>query len=66
LRELLAALGEAERKPANDAILCVPKGRPLDLNMLAKRVILRPALGNRKKYRDGESKNRKPLECPIT
>jgi hypothetical protein len=32
-----------------------------DLNMLAKRVI-RPALRNRKNYRDGESKNWKPLE----
>ena len=31
------------------------------MNMLAKRVI-RPALRNRQNYRDGESKNWKPLE----
>ena len=37
------------------------KGGPLDLNMLAKRVI-RPALRNRENYRDGESKNWTPLE----
>ena len=49
LRELLAELGEADRKPANDPILCGPKGRPLDLNMLAKRVI-QPARGNRKNF----------------
>ena len=37
------------------------KGGPLDLNMLAKRAI-RPALRNRKNYRDGESRSWKPLE----
>ena len=57
LRELLAEL----RDPANGPILRGVKGGPLDLNMLAKQVI-RPALRNRKNYRDGDSKNWKPLE----
>jgi len=61
LRELLAELREADCKPANGPILRGVKGGPLDLNMLAKRVI-RPALRNRKNYRDGESKNATPLE----
>lgn len=61
LRDLLVELHEAERKPTNGPILRGAKGGPLDLNMLAKRVI-RPALRNRKNYRDGESKNWKPLE----
>ncbi len=61
LRELLAELREAEGNPANGPILRGVKGGPLDLNMLAKQVI-RPALRNRRNYRDGESKNWKPLE----
>jgi len=61
LRELLAELHKAEGTPANGPILRGVKGRPLALNMLAKRVI-RPAVRNRKNYRDGESKNWKPLE----
>ena len=61
LRELLAQLQQIERNPAKGSILRGVKSGPLDLNMLAKRVI-RPALRNRKKYRDGESKNWKPLE----
>ena len=58
LRELLAELREADCKPANSPILRGVKGGPLDLNMLAKRVI-RPALRNPKNYRDLEAK---PLE----
>lgn len=61
LGELLAQLREAEGNPANGPILRGVKGGPLDLNMLAKQVI-RPALRNRKNYRDGQSKNWKPLE----
>jgi integrase len=61
LRELLAQLHQIERNPAKGPILRGVKGGPLDLNMLAKRGI-RPALRNRKNYRDGESKNCKPLE----
>ena len=62
LRELLAELREAEANPTNGPILRGVKGGPLDLNMLAKGVV-RPALRNRRNYRDGESKNWKPLEC---
>jgi hypothetical protein len=44
----------------------VKQSAPLNLNMLAKRVI-RPALRNRKNYRDGESQrcsaNRKISSC---
>lgn len=61
LGELLAQLREAEGNPANGPIMRGVKGGPLDLNMLAKQVI-RPALRSRKNYRDGESKNWKPLE----
>ena len=61
MRELLAELREAEGNPANGPILRGVKGGPLELNMLAKRVI-RPALRNRENYRNGESKNWKPLE----
>ena len=61
LRELLAQLHQIEGNPVKGPILRGVKGGPLDLNMLAKRVI-RPALRNRKNYRDGESKNWKPLE----
>jgi integrase len=61
LRELLAELHKAEGTPANGPILRGVKGRPLELNRLVKRVI-RPATRNRKNYRDGESKNWKPLE----
>jgi hypothetical protein len=43
LRDLLAELREVERNPRNGPILRGVKGKPLDLNMLAKRVI-RPAL----------------------
>jgi integrase len=61
LRKLLAELLETEGNPANGPILRGVKGKPLDLNMLAKRVI-RPALHNRENYRDGQSKDWKPLE----
>ena len=61
LGEVLAELREAEGNPTSGPILRGVKGGPLDLNMLAKQVI-RPALRNRKNYRDGESKNWKPLE----
>jgi len=61
LRGLLAQLRQIERNPAKGPILRGVKGGPLDLNMLAKRGI-RPALRNRKNYRDGESKDWKPLE----
>jgi integrase len=55
LRELLAELLESEGNPANGPILRGTKGGPLDLNMLAKRVI-RPALRNPLNYRDPETK----------
>lgn len=58
LRELLAELRETEGNPANGPILRGVKAGPLDVNMLAKRVI-RPALRNPKNYRDPETK---PLE----
>jgi integrase len=61
LRKLLAELLETEGNPANGPILRGVKGKPLDLNMMAKRVI-RPALHNRENYRDGQSKDWKPLE----
>ena len=61
LRELLTHLRQTERNPTKGPILRGVKGGPLDLNILAKRVI-RPALRNRENYRDGESKNWKPLE----
>jgi integrase len=61
LRELLRELRKAECNPADGPILRGVKGGPLELNMLAKRVI-RPALRNRENYRNGESKNWKPLE----
>jgi integrase len=61
LRKLLAELLETEGNPANGPILRGVKGKPLDLNMLAKRVI-RPALHNRENYRDGQSKDWNPLE----
>jgi hypothetical protein len=61
LRELLTHLRQTECNPAKGPILRGVKGGPLDLNMLAKRVI-RPALRNRENYRDGKSKNWKPLE----
>ena len=61
LRELLRELREAEGNPADGPILRGVKGGPLELNMLAKRVI-RPALSNRENYRNGESKNWRPLE----
>jgi integrase len=61
LRELLRELRKAEGNPADGPILRGVKGGPLELNMLAKRVI-RPALRNRENYRNGESKNWKPLE----
>jgi hypothetical protein len=57
---LLAQLHQIEGSPGTGPILRGVKGGPLDLNMLAKRVI-RPALRNRKNYRDGESKDWKPL-----
>jgi integrase len=61
LRELLGGLREAEGNPENGPILRGEKGKPLDLNMLAKRII-RPALRNRENYRDGNAKDWKPIE----
>ena len=61
LRELLAELREVEGNPANGPILRGIKGKPVNLDMLAKRVI-RPALRNRENYRDPQTKNWKPLE----
>ncbi len=61
LRDLLANLREIEGNPAKGPILRGVKGRPLDLNMLAKRVI-RPALRNPENYRDPKAKDWKPLE----
>ena len=61
LRELLAELREVEGNPANGPILRGIKGKPVNLDMLAKRVI-RPALRNRENYRDPQAKNWKPLE----
>jgi len=61
LRNLLAELREVEGNPASGPILRGVKGKPLNLDMLAKRVI-RPALRNRENYRDPQAKNWKPLE----
>jgi len=61
LRELLAQLRDIEGNPSNGPILRGVKGGPLELNMLAKRVI-RPALRNRENYRDPKAKDWKPLE----
>ena len=58
---LCRMFNRAIRGPADGPILRGVKGGPLELNMLAKRVI-RPALRNRENYRNGESKNWKPLE----
>jgi len=60
LRELLAELRQAENNPESGPILRGEKGKPLNLDMMAKRVI-RPALRNRKNYRDPDAKNWKPL-----
>jgi integrase len=49
LRELLAELREADGNPENGPILRGELGRPLNLEMLAKRVI-RPALRNKANY----------------
>ena len=61
LRELLAGLREAEGNPQVGPILRGVKGKPLDLNMLAKKAI-RPALRDRENYRDGQAKDWKPLQ----
>jgi hypothetical protein len=58
LRKLLAELREAESNPASGPILRGMKGKPLNLNMLAKRVI-RPALRNPENYRTPDAK---PIE----
>jgi hypothetical protein len=50
LRELLSALQAVEGNLTNGPILRGEKGRPLDLDMLAKRVI-RPTLRDPKNYR---------------
>jgi integrase len=49
LRELLAELRAAEGNPQNGSILRGVLGRPLNLNMIAKRVIM-PALRNPENY----------------
>ena len=51
LRELLAELREVEGNPASGPILRGELGKPLNLDMLAKRVI-RPALRNKANYPD--------------
>jgi integrase len=61
LRELLADLRRTEGNPANGPILRGEKGRPLNLDMLAKRVI-RPALRNRMNYRNSDAREWKPLQ----
>ncbi len=61
LRVLLAQLRKIEGNPAKGPILRGVKGGPLDLNMLAKRVI-RPALRNRENSPDPQAENWKPLE----
>src|SRR5713226_6919903 len=58
LRELVAELREAESNPASGPILRGMKGKPLNLDMLAKRVI-RPALHNPENYRTPDAK---PIE----
>ena len=58
LRELLAELREAESNPSSGPILRGMKGKPLNLDMLAKRVI-RPALRNPENYRTPDAK---PIE----
>ena len=55
LRELLGQLRAAEGNPENGPILRSLKGKPLNLNMLAREVI-RPALRNQKNYRDPEGR----------
>lgn len=55
LRELLAELREAESNPSSGPILRGMKGKPLNLDMLAKRVI-RPALRSPANYRTPEAK----------
>lgn len=55
LRELVAELREAESNPASGPILRGMKGKPLNLEMLAKRVI-RPALHNPENYRSPDAK----------
>jgi integrase len=61
LRELLTELRAAEGNPGSGPILRGVKGKPLSLDMLA-RVVIRPALRNRANYRNGQSKDWKPLE----
>jgi integrase len=61
LRELLTELRAAEGNPRSGPILRGVKGKPLSLDMLA-RVVIRPALRNRANYRNGQSKDWKPLE----
>jgi len=61
LRELLADLRAREGKPDSGPILRGVKGKPLSLDMLA-RVLIRPVLRNRANYRNGQSKDWKPLE----
>jgi integrase len=61
LRELLTELRKTEGNPANGPILRGVKGKPLNLDMLAKRVI-KPALCNRENYRDPKPTNWKPVE----
>lgn len=55
LREILGELRKTEGNPGNGPILRGTKGGPLELNMLAKRII-RPALCNPKNYRDRKAK----------
>ena len=61
LRELLAQLRDVEDHPSKGPILRGVKGGPLELNMLAKKII-RPAPCNRENYPDPRAKSWKPLE----
>jgi integrase len=55
LRELLAELRAVEGNPQNGSILRGVLGRPLDLNMIAKRLIM-PALRNPENYPSPDAK----------
>lgn len=61
LRELLVQLRKEEGNFVNGPILRGIKGKPLNLDMLARRVI-RPALLNRENYHDPKANNWKPIE----
>lgn len=55
LHQLLSELRQAEGNPLNGPILRGIKGKPLNLEMLAKRII-RPAFANKENYGTPEAK----------